>query len=79
MSSFVAKYCESSPLDAVELIFDIIKSTKEPWWSPDDKDEEVILRTAIASEIASAKDIAIEIINYRGEQGDFRWKAMLAE
>ena len=77
MASFAAKHCERYPQEAVRLIHDAIMSVKEPWWLPEIKDEETILRTAIASGNANAKDVAIEVINYRGEQGDFRWKYLL--
>jgi len=77
LTEYIAIYCEQFPLEAVTLLQMAINSAKEPWWMPKDEDEEHILRAAMASEYAEAKRIAIEIINYRGEHGDFRWKKLL--
>ena len=62
-----------------ELIADecYILSAKELWWSPNDEDEEKLLKAAMLSGKEEAKRIAIEVINYRGEHGDFRWKYLL--
>ena len=75
--AYAAKNCEQYPLDSVSLLFRIIKWSKEPWLVPDKKDEESILRTVLDSEHSQAKRIAIEVINYRGENGDFRWKDLI--
>lgn len=77
MASFAAKHSERYPFEAVSLIYEAIKFATEPWWSPEVKDEETILRAAISSGNPKAKNIAVELINYRGEQGDFRWKGLL--
>jgi len=54
-----------------------ILAAKEVWWTPRDEDEEKILQVAMASKNEEARKIAIGIINYRGELGDFRWKYLL--
>jgi hypothetical protein len=77
LSSFAAKFCKHSPLEAITLLQMIIQLAKEPWWSPEGEDEEKILRTAMASGKEDAREIALEVINYRGEHGDFRWKSLL--
>ena len=43
------------------------------------KSEEIkkILKAAMLSGKAEVRSIAIEVINYRGEHGDFRWKYLL--
>ena len=77
LTSYAAEYCDSFPLEAVSLLQMTIISAKEPWWMLKDEDEEKILRSALASGHEDAKRIALEVINYRGEQGDFRWKHLL--
>jgi hypothetical protein len=74
---FVAKNCDENPLGSMEILRDVIFLGKEPWWNPKDEDEEKILRNAIASGIEEAKKLAYEVINFRGESGDFRWKVLL--
>jgi len=75
--SYAAEHCERFPSEAVTLLQMTILWAKEPWWTPKDEDEERILRAAMASENEDAKGIALEVINYRGERGDFRWKHLL--
>jgi hypothetical protein len=77
LTSYAAKYCEKFPLEAATLLQNTILSAKEPWWAPEEKDEEKILRVAMTSGNREATKIASEVINYRGEQGDFRWKELL--
>ena len=77
LSQYVAKYSAEYPLEAATLLRDAIQYAKETWWAPDDKDEEHILHTAMASDNLDARQIALEVINYRGEHGDFRWKKLL--
>jgi hypothetical protein len=77
LTSYAAKYCEHDPLEAVTLLQMVIRWAKEPWWAPEEKDEEMILHAAMASDNKDARQIALEVINYRGEQGDFRWKRLL--
>jgi hypothetical protein len=77
LTSYAAVHCESFPLEAVTLLQMTILAAKEPWWTPEEKDEEKILRVAMASGNCEAMRIASEVINYRGEQGDFRWKYLL--
>lgn len=77
LASYIAEHCERSPLEAVSLLQMIIISAKESWWTPEDKDEEKILHMAITSGNDNARQIAREVINYRGERGDFRWKQLL--
>ena len=77
LATYIARYAKELPLQAVLLLDAIIKRAKEPWWSPADQDEETILRAAITSGDSEAKKIAIRIINYRGDHGDFRWKDLL--
>jgi len=74
---FVAKNCEENPLGSIETLKDVIFLEKEPWWNPKDEDEEKILRIAIESGDDVAKKLAYEVINFRGERGDFRWKGLL--
>jgi hypothetical protein len=77
VNAYAAKYCEKFPFEAVTLLRDTILSAKEPWWAPKDEHEEAILRAAIASSKPDAQRIALDVINYRGEQGDFRWKKLV--
>jgi hypothetical protein len=77
LTSFAAKNSEKFPFEAVMLLKMIIFSAKESWWMPDEKDEEKILRIAMTGGNKEARQIAIEVINYRGEQGDFRWRQLL--
>ena len=64
-------------MEAVRLLQLAVHSEKEPWWKPEHKDEEKILRVAMKSTNKEAIQIALGVINYRGEQGDFRWKDMI--
>jgi hypothetical protein len=77
LNAYAAKQCEKFPLEAVTLLRDTILSAKDLWWSPKEEDEERILRAALASNIPEAKEIALEVINFRGESGDFRWKTLI--
>jgi hypothetical protein len=77
ITGYAAKHCERFPLEAANLLQMTILWAKEPWWNPEDKDEEKILRAALKSGNEDARRIALEVINYRGEQGDFRWKKLI--
>jgi hypothetical protein len=77
LTAYAATFCEKLPFEAVTLLRETIYSAKEPWWTPEEKDEEMILRSAIVCGIPLAKQIATEVINYRGEHGDFRWKNLI--
>ena len=74
---YASKHCDQYPFYAVTLLQMTILSAKEVWWTPKDEDEEHILRAAMVSKNEGARKIAIGIINYRGELGDFRWKYLL--
>jgi hypothetical protein len=74
---FAAKHSEQYPYYAVTLLQKAIFAAKEHWWRIRDEDEERILQSAMVSKNAEAIGIAREIINYRGEQGDYRWKYLL--
>ena len=74
---YTGKNCDHFPIEAVSLLQMSILSAKESWWSPKAEDEEKILKAAMLSGKEEAKRVAIEVINYRGEQGDFRWKNLL--
>jgi hypothetical protein len=74
---YASKQCDQFPLYAVTLLQMAILAAKEVWWTPRDEDEEKILQVAMASKNEEARKIAIGIINYRGELGDFRWKYLL--
>lgn len=74
---YASKQCDQFPLYAVTLLQMAILAAKEVWWTPKNEDEEKILRVAMASKNEEARKIAIGIINYRGELGDFRWKYLL--
>lgn len=76
---YVANYCKHYELEAVTLLKMVVLAIKEPWWPLKDDDEEKILKAAMISKNDEAKKIAIEFINYRGENGDFRWKSLLEE
>lgn len=76
LNEFSASQCEEYSFEAVKLLQATIFSSKEAWWRPKESDEERILRVAMKSD-DETKRIAIEIINYRGEHGDFRWKELL--
>ena len=77
LTSYAAEHCERFPLEAVTLLQMTILEAKESWWTPKGDDEEKILRAAMNSGNKEAKRIAVEVINYRGERGDFRWKNLL--
>jgi hypothetical protein len=77
LNKYIANYCDQFPLEAVILLKKSIIDIKESWWKPEDKDEEKILNAAMASGNEEARSIALEIINYRGEQGDYRWKKFI--
>ncbi len=77
LTSFAANFCDQSPLEAVSLLSECIISAKETWWNPEEAVERSILEAAMRSNNSEAKKIAIELINFRGEQGDFRWKDLL--
>jgi hypothetical protein len=77
LAAYAARQCEKFPLEAVTLLQDMILSAKEPWWTPEEEDEESILRAALARDVPEAKRIALEVINFRGERGDFRWKRLI--
>ncbi len=79
MIEYASKHCDQCPFYAVTLLQMTILSAKEVWWTPKDEDEEQILRVAMASKNEEARKIAIGVINYRGERGDFRWKYLLGE
>lgn len=74
---YAASNCKLFPLESVTLLQMSILSVKETWWKPENENEEQILRTAIGSDNEDAKRIANEVINYRGDHGDFRWKHLL--
>jgi len=74
---YASKQCVQYPFYAVILLQMTILSAKEVWWTPKDEDEEKILQAAMASKEEEARKIAIGIINYRGELGDFHWKYLL--
>ncbi len=74
---FAAKQSKQFPLYAVTLLQMAISAATEHWWRLRDEDEEQILKVAMASKEDEAIKIAREIINYRGEQGDYRWKYLL--
>lgn len=74
---YASKQCVQYPVYAVILLQMTILFAKEVWWMPKDEDEEQILRTAMTSKNEEARKIAIAIINYRGEHGDFHWKYLL--
>jgi hypothetical protein len=74
---FAAENSALFPLEAVTLLQMSILKAKEQWWMPRDNDEEKILKSALESGMEEAIRIASEVINYRGEHGDFRWKYLL--
>jgi hypothetical protein len=78
ITDYAAKYAEDYPLEAVTLLWECIKSAKETWWTPDEKSEETILKVALESGNSLAKQIALDVINFRGENGDFRWRKFVA-
>ena len=79
LTEYASKHCDKYPFYAVTLLHMTIRSAKVPWWKPKDEDEEQILKAAMASSNNEARLIAIKVINYRGECGDFRWKYLLGE
>lgn len=76
---YASKQCDQYPFYAVTLLQMAIFCAKEVWWTPKDEDEEQILRVAMASKNEEVRKVAIGVINYRGERGDFRWKYLLGE
>lgn len=77
LTQFAANFSDQSPLEAVTLLNICIMTAKEIWWSPEEKVERKILDVVMRSDNAQAKEIAIALINYHGEQGDYRWKDLL--
>lgn len=71
-----ARQCERFPLEVVTILRKTILSAKNDWLLQADENEERILKTAMRGE-EEARRIAIDVINYRGEQGEFRWKDLL--
>jgi len=74
---YVEKYREHSPRESVTLLWETISSAKEPWWRADETVEGNILRVAMTSGDEKARQIAVDIINLRGEQGFYRWRELL--
>lgn len=74
---YASKQCDQHPFYAVNLLHMTIHSAKEVWWMPKNEDEEQILRAAMASKNGEARKIAVDVINYRGAMGDFRWRYLL--
>ena len=74
---YASKQCDHYPHYAITLLQMAILTAKEVWWTPKDEDEEHILKAAMNSENEAARKIAVSIINYCGEMGDFRWKYLL--
>ncbi len=74
---YASKHSDQYPFYAVTLLQMAILSAKEVWLMPKDEDVEHILRAAMVSKNEEARVIAIDIINYEGERGNFRWKFLL--
>ncbi len=74
---FAADNCNKFPLEAVILLQETVCKKKESWWNLEEENEESILKHALQSKIPEARELAVEIINFQGEQGDFRWKKLL--
>jgi hypothetical protein len=74
---YAGKSCDVFPLEAINLLLMTISSSKEPWWPSDEEVEEKILKSAMSSGDEEARRLAIEVINTRGEQGNYRWKSLL--
>lgn len=77
ITKYAAKYCELSPVEAITLLHNCITTAKELWWNPEEEVERNILTVALKSKNGEAKGIAIDLINYHGEKGDYRWKDLL--
>jgi len=77
LTGFVSKFCDQSPLEAVSLLTECINTAKEIWWNPEEAVERSILNAAMKSNDADAKAKAIDLINFHGEQGDYRWRDLL--
>jgi len=77
LTGFVARFCDQSPLEAISLLSECITTAKETWWNPEEDVERSILNAAMKSNNAGAKAIAIDLINFHGEQGDYRWRDLL--
>ena len=74
---YAVKFCEQSPREAVSLLWETISSAIETWWRADEKVEGEIIRTAMISSDVKVQQIAIKVINRRGEQGDYQWRDLL--
>lgn len=77
LTGFGSKFCDQSPLEAVSLLNECITTAKETWWNPEEDVERSILNAAMKSNNAEAKTIAIDLINFHGEQGDYHWRDLL--
>ncbi len=77
LTSYLAEYAPEYSHQAAELLQMAILTVKEAWWHSEKEDMEIILRSAIESKDLEARRIAIEIINYWGENGNFYWKFLL--
>ena len=74
---YAVGYCKQSPWESVSLLWETISSAREIWWRADEEVEENILRAAMTSGDDKAREIAIKVINRRGEQGDYQWRELL--
>jgi len=77
ISDYVSIQSEKYPFEAVNILLQLINNAKEPWWHLTEECEEKIIKNAVESNNNEAKEIAEEVINIRGEQGDYRWKKYL--
>jgi hypothetical protein len=77
LTGFLARECDQYPYEAVSLLRKTIVSARELWWVPEEEDERRILESAMACKNQGAKRIAVEVINYLGEHGDYGWKYLL--
>ena len=75
---YAVAYCEQSPRESVTLLWETVSSAKEAWWRANEDIEEKILRAAMTSGDEEARQIAIDIINLRGEQGFYKWRELLS-
>ncbi len=77
ITEYAAIQSEIFPFESVTLLQMVILLAKEFWWNPKEEEVEHILKNAILSKNDKVKSIAIEIINFLGEKGDYRWRKLL--
>jgi hypothetical protein len=73
---YVAKQSTSFPLEANQLLEQVIDFS-QMMWLVREEDIQTVLQAGLNSQNPSAREIAVTIINKSGERGDFRFESLL--